>query len=126
MIQLGQPDSAFLRHYRLHTVTLRQRAFPILLAFLLLLSQQMGMAHAISHLSSGLTSSASHDKHLPSQMQCDQCVAFASIGSAVPNPPVSLFVDISTNRVAVDARIGKLLFRTIRAFDSRAPPVPYL
>jgi hypothetical protein len=121
-----QPNPEFFATGNLHTVMLRQRAIPILLAFLLLLSQQMGMAHAVSHLSSDLTSSASHDRHLPSQMQCDQCIAFASIGSAVPSPPLSLFFDLSTSRVTVDARIGTFPVHTIRAFDSRAPPVASL
>ena len=102
---------------------LRQRAIPILLAFLLLLSQQLGVAHAVSHLSPDIASITSHDKHLPSERQCAQCLAFAAIGPALPNPPLLLFVDLPASRVAVDAPIEKFRHHTIRAFDSRAPPV---
>jgi hypothetical protein len=105
---------------------LRQHAIQILLAFFLLLSQQMGMAHAVSHLSSDPTSNASHGKQLPGEMQCGQCHAFASVGSAVPGSSLGLFVDLSISRVAVDARTGTFRCLTIRAFDSRAPPVPSL
>jgi hypothetical protein len=102
---------------------LRQRLVPILLAFLLLLSQQLAIAHAVSHLSSDLAPSTSHDKHLPGAMQCDRCLSFASIGSALPTPPLCFFFDLPPSRVAVGTPAGQFLSRTICAFNSRAPPV---
>lgn len=103
-------------------VKLRQFAIRLLLAFSLLLSQQLGMAHAVTHLSSDLSSSGGHDKQLPSEMQCAQCHAFASIGAGLVSPPFSWLAALDSQWVFVAAPDALPLRRLIRAFDSRAPP----
>jgi hypothetical protein len=99
-------------------VKLRQFAIRLLLAFSLLLSQQLGMAHAVTHLSSDLSSSGGHDKQLP----CAQCHAFASIGAGLVSPPFSWLAALDSQWVFVAAPDALPLRRLIRAFDSRAPP----
>jgi hypothetical protein len=89
---------------------------------MLLLSQQLGLAHAATHLSSDIASSASHDKKLPDEMHCAQCLAFASIGSALTGPSFSWHCDTIVFRIAVAAKVDNIFPCTVRAFDSRAPP----
>jgi hypothetical protein len=104
----------------------RQRALPILLAFFLLLFQQLGMVHAVSHLSPDLSSSTSNDKHLPGKVQCDLCLAFSAIGSALPGTPPALFADLPASKLVVAVPIVSFLSFPTRAFDSRGPPVSFL
>jgi hypothetical protein len=89
----------------------------------MLLSQQLGIVHAISHLSSDVHTSASQKKQLPAELQCAQCLAFAAIGSGLTSAasPLALPNAVTDAHVAA-ARIVELPSPS-RAFDSRAPPV---
>lgn len=103
---------------------LRRRALPLLLAFFLLLSQQMGMAHGVSHLSQDAASS--HDQTLPAEIQCEQCLAFASLSAA---PPALLpIIVLHQPKDVVSPGLYKQILRTcaIPAFESRAPPTRFL
>ncbi|KIF81850.1 hypothetical protein [Noviherbaspirillum autotrophicum] len=102
---------------------LRQTATHVVLALLLLLSQQLGIAHAVSHLTTQSTSGVAQQKQLPPELQCDQCLAFAAIGSAVNAAPHAFFIGLAANPFEVGLAPFRLLPPTIRAFDSRAPPV---
>ena len=100
----------------------RQSILPALLALLLLLSQQLGFAHAVSHISDPPRYSTSHGKQLPIEQACEQCLAFAQIGSALPTHVFSLTVDTARD-AAIPATSSSVLYpRPIRAFQSRAPP----
>lgn len=92
-----------------------------LLALLLLLSQQLGVTHAVSHLSAP-PQRASQDQQLPVDQSCEQCLAFASIGSALTNPPFVFLVGPAHYALPVALPSGNFVPRTIAAFRSRAPP----
>jgi hypothetical protein len=92
-----------------------------LLALSLLLSQQLAAVHAVSHIG-GALAHTTQEKQLPADQACAQCLAFASIGSALTGHPLAFAgngvgdaIDISVphNRARPDA---------FRAFQSRAPP----
>jgi hypothetical protein len=93
----------------------------VLLALLLLLSQQMGMAHAVTHWS-GKPDSRS-EQPIPLDKACDQCLAFAAIGSALTAKGwVAPLPAMAANVFTVTA--GEPYFPIIlRAFHSRAPPL---
>lgn len=102
---------------------LRRRALPLLLAFFLLLSQQMGMAHGVSHLSPDAASS--HDQTLPAEIQCEQCLVFASLSAA---PPALLpVIALHQSKDIVSPGLHKQILRScaIPAFESRAPPTRF-
>jgi hypothetical protein len=92
-------------------------------AFFLLLAQQLGAAHAISHFSSDTSSSRSHEKQLPVEMQCAQCLAFAAVGSALNGPPPAFCATLQLSEMPFTAPFVRHLPFLIRAFNSRAPPV---
>jgi hypothetical protein len=95
----------------------------IAFALLLLLSQQLGVMHAVSHLSSDPASSSSQKNHLPSEMQCGQCLAFAALGSGLTgSPPSVIFFPVAAD-TAIAVLLVKPLTAALRAFNSRAPPV---
>jgi len=105
----------------------------VLLALLLVLSQQLGMAHAVSHWSdfrhggeqqqaadvdgNGLSAGLALDHN------CSQCAAFASLATAIHTPSFTFpAVDYSAPQagVVLPQLDGT---RTARAYDSRAPPL---
>jgi hypothetical protein len=101
-----------------------QRIFSHLaFALFLLLSQQLGIAHAISHFSSDRVSRSTHEKPLPAEMQCSQCLAFAAIGSALNSAPAALPAAQPVSWLPIAPPLVKPLPSTLRAYHSRAPPV---
>jgi hypothetical protein len=92
-------------------------------ALFLLLSQQLGIAHAISHFSSDRISRSSHEKPLPAEMQCSQCLAFAAIGSALNNTAATLAAVQPVSWLPIAPPVVKPLPSALRAYHSRAPPV---
>jgi hypothetical protein len=101
----------------------RRALLHLSLAGLLVLFQQISIAHALSHLSDAEPHSpARQDQQHPADKVCVQCVALAHFGSALTsNAPLFLagaaHIDILAAAIAV--------FRPgfIPAFQSRAPPV---
>lgn len=89
----------------------------------LLLSQQLGISHAISHISSDATPAGFEKKQLPAEMQCAQCVLFAALGSGLNGPPPSVTFPPALTDTAIAPLFFQLLPPAFRAFDSRAPPV---
>jgi len=89
----------------------------------LLLSQQLGITHAISHISSGSTPASSQKKQLLGEMQCAQCLAFAALGSGLNGQPPSVMPVPELSDAAAAPLLFKPLPATLRAFDSRAPPL---
>ena len=96
----------------------------IVLACLLVAIQQVGFAHALSHLGSGGTQNTRPDKQHPAQKVCDECLAYAQIGSALtasapvlpPAPAVVAPVAVPHGRSAAAPTLH---------FHSRAPPASY-
>jgi hypothetical protein len=94
----------------------------VLLALLLLLTQQMGYAHTVSHLS-GSGHLSQQNKHLPIEQACEQCLAFAQIGSALTSHLFQIFADAAPTPLPLPHVTPILIARTICVFHSRAPPV---
>lgn len=106
-----------------------------MLSLLLVLSQQMGISHALSHWSASGAGGgaaqaaragerqASASKSLALDQSCDQCLAFAQIGSAL-DTPVHSFPAMRSDAVAVSGSAEQSCCRrTVCVFHSRAPPV---
>jgi len=108
-------------------VNVRRPIVFVLLSLLLVLTQQMGFTHALSHWSAQTTAQASNDDDSPKaqsfDQSCEQCLAFAQIGTPldvhVHSFPVS---GNDASAVAVDPALA-LCQRTVCVFHSRAPPV---
>lgn len=101
------------------------KARPILVKLLfafLLLSQQFGITHSISHLAPE-TASSNYKKQLPTEAQCLQCLAFAAIGSGLTSSPSTLSALAVPSDTAVGAHAGMPLPAARRHFNPRAPPV---
>jgi hypothetical protein len=92
-------------------------------ALFLLLSQQLGIAHAISHFTSDRVSHKTHEKPLPAEMQCSQCLAFAAIGSALNGASATFAAVPSVSWLPIAPPLVKLLPSALHAYHSRAPPV---
>lgn len=103
-----------------------------MLSLLLVLSQQMGISHALSHWSGNANGRASAGtserqarpaKSLALDQSCDQCLAFAQIGSALD----TAFHTFPAAQAGAQAVLGgaetSFSRRTVCVFRSRAPPV---
>lgn len=100
----------------------RAIAVHALLTLLLLLSQQLGVAHSVTHLSHPAETAGALDEQLPGDLQCATCLAFASIDSALNGP--AQFVSPDTAAIPADVRIppSSTLDDPLCAFQPRAPP----
>jgi hypothetical protein len=97
----------------------RRALLHLLFALFLLLSQQAGFAHAVTHLGNG---PASQDKQFPHGKICDQCVQGAQLGSAlIDTSPDAGWIHATGPRFdVVPAALHSPRF--ICPFSSRAPP----
>ena len=113
---------------------MRRRIVHVLLSLLLLVSQQMAFAHAMSHWTGKLGAShpvaslvqADGDSDLSSAVaqdrSCFQCLAFAQMASAIGSTPRQFApLDLQAERVIALATT-ELAPRTVCVFHSRAPP----
>ncbi|MCE3262457.1 MAG: hypothetical protein K0R43_1536 [Pseudoduganella sp.] len=113
-------------------VKANRHLFHVFLALLLVLSQQLGMAHAVSHWSDfrhggeqqalsgnepGLSAGLALDHN------CSQCAAFASLANAVGTPHHAVLALDYTAPQAGAALAQPHGARSARAYDSRAPPL---
>jgi hypothetical protein len=113
-------------------VILKRNIVYALLSLLLVLSQQLGIVHAVSHLSDGRhgtqlqqsqeRADSSVSKNLALDQSCDQCLAFAQIASAVGTPFYSFPAASHAAPVASLAETPLACQRTVCVFQSRAPP----
>jgi hypothetical protein len=112
---------------------IRRSAIRILLSLLLLVSQQMAIAHAVSHWSGRAAPAPVAHKQQPGErslseaialdQSCSQCLAFAQIGGMVGSAPFG-FVPAEPGTEALCADPGNPAgARTVCAYRSRAPPV---
>jgi hypothetical protein len=112
---------------------IRRSTIRVLLSLLLLLSQQMAIAHAVSHWSgrSGSTPAGAEQQQSGERslseafaldQSCSQCLAFAQIGGVVGSDPFRFFpIDTGSSQACSDAS-HFLTARTVCAYRSRAPP----
>ena len=113
---------------------MRRRSVHVLLSLLLLVSQQMAFAHAMSHWTGKLGTSHAvaalveleDDKNLSSAVaqdrSCFQCLAFAQMASAIGSTPRKYTpLDLQAERIIALATT-ELAPRTVCVFHSRAPP----
>lgn len=97
----------------------------LLLALLLLGSQQMGLAHSIAHLGDGGppgSISKLQSKQLPADKVCQQCLAFAQVDAAVDTAPCAFIAPQLEEGMWLASLAGSALPITRCAFQSRAPP----
>lgn len=93
--------------------------------FLMLFAQQQAVTHAISHLGTAPAERSVRrplDQQAPGELQCQTCVAFASVAAALAGTPAVFvppdMVETLALRVLQSDRIPVL----VHAFRSRAPP----
>jgi hypothetical protein len=109
---------------------IRRSITHVLLALLLLVSQQMVLSHSMAHWSSGsrTVANARHggdnrlSKAVAQDQSCDQCLAFAQIATAIGGSARSFAPPVPTagKIVPVAGHADRLRFFAV--FQSRAPP----
>lgn len=103
----------------------------VLLSLLLLLSQQLAVAHVVSHWSAQIhapeqaradVDDAGLSRAIAQDQSCDQCLAFAQLASALGNTPRS-FVPPALCDAAIE-RVSAIPAGAHAPcpFDTRAPP----
>jgi hypothetical protein len=115
---------------------MRRRIVHVLLSMLLLVSQQMAFAHAMSHWTGKLGATrpvaalvqaqVDNDGDLSSAVaqdrSCFQCLAFAQMASAIGSTPRQFApLDLQAERVIALVTTERAP-RTVCVFHSRAPP----
>lgn len=112
----------------------RRSLIRVLLSLLLLLSQQMAIAHAMTHWAGSRDGAAQlhkaggeqHERGISSafaqDQTCEQCLAFAQIAGALGSPARSFATDLAPSRAANASVTQPGCVRTTCAFQSRAPP----
>jgi hypothetical protein len=113
---------------------MRRSVVHVLLSLLLLVSQQMAFAHAMSHWTgklgaphpAALVIQSEVDRDLSSSVaqdgSCSQCLAFAQMASAIGSTPRQFApLDLQGERVVAFATT-EAAPRTVCVFHSRAPP----
>jgi len=109
----------------------RRPIIHVFLAFLLLFTQQIGVAHVCSHWV-GVTQSgaefnseeqAEHRKRLAVHKVCAECVTVAQVAAALTSPPVTVAVVAIGGGVIATPATLTACERTVCVFQSRAPPL---
>lgn len=109
----------------------RRPIIHVFLAFLLLFTQQIGVAHVYSHWvgvsQSGAEFSseeqAEHRKRLAVHKVCAECVTVAQVAAALTSPPVTVAVVAIGGGVIATPATLTACERTVCVFQSRAPPL---
>lgn len=111
-------------------VKARRPIFHALLALLLVLSQQLGLAHAVSHWSGyrqGMEQVQDSDGGVNAGLaldhNCSQCLAFAQLASAIYTPEFTFPTVAFVAPLATAADSPAPGRRNLRPYDSRAPPL---
>lgn len=94
--------------------------FPLLLALALLFAQQVGAAHALHHALEDLTQQQ-EDKQAPHSNTCEQCAAYAQLGSAL-NVGTYDFVPLPVSDEAVQHRSISIRSTHTLPAAARGPP----
>ena len=93
-----------------------------LLAVLLLLTQQIGHAHALSHFAHPAGHPARSDTQHPAEKACVQCAIYAQLGSMLPAAGLSVPVPGADHELAADAADQSHFAAYTPPFLSRGPP----
>jgi hypothetical protein len=93
----------------------------VLLALALLVSQQMAMAHVVSHLSGSHTDSSG--KQIAADQFCGDCLAAAQLGSSAVNSVAPKAFDGGPAQAHALHVAHEFLAGTACVFQSRAPPL---
>jgi hypothetical protein len=101
-------------------MTARHALLRLLLAFILLASQQIAFAHSMSHLGSHGEASG---KQLPADQFCDQCLSAAQLASGATSNLTPVPSDAGASPAPVPHRTLAFLPGTACVFQSRAPPL---
>jgi hypothetical protein len=101
------------------------RAIACIAFAFLLLSQQLGFAHAISHLATRADAGSLQKKSLPAELQCEQCLHFSALGSGLTSAAPTLALPAASTLPFIAPRVEAPHPRVARAFDSRAPPAAF-
>ena len=91
----------------------------LLLIFALLFAQMGSLAHGISHILTG--PSQGSEQSLPHDKYCDQCAAYAQIGSAVGSNGID-FSGSENCAILIITKFSAHAADTFVAFAARAPP----
>jgi hypothetical protein len=94
----------------------------VLLAFLVLFAQERAAVHPLSHLSKPLPAPGQPGKHLPHSHVCEQCVALAPLGGALPSVPLAIEPQPAVTPPAPPIAPRTTVCRLRRPYFSRAPP----
>lgn len=108
----------------------RQIVTRVLLSLLLLLSQQMASAHALSHLAGKIDGKVQahqlDDGDLSSvfaqDQTCNQCLVFAQMATPLGSAAPSFAASDATAALAAATAFSAPCARTVCVFQSRAPP----
>jgi hypothetical protein len=94
----------------------------LVFALLLLVAQQLGLAHVYSHHLFASPIASSQDSSLPSDSPCDECLVIASLGAPLGAGKTAFF-DSALAHLTTLSRYTELhLPAPKQAFESRAPP----
>lgn len=93
----------------------------LLLSCLLVLTQQLGIAHALSHLASPVPKAPRSDTNHPAEKVCTDCMMFAQLGAALTSSPVTP-VALGPQYEILAASFRVFHPELSLPFHSRAPP----
>jgi hypothetical protein len=108
----------------------RQALIRVLLSLLLLISQHMAAAHALTHWSGTLSgSSATHasvsddlSSSFAQDPSCSQCLALAQLAGPLGSTARTFVLPELSSAAVITADTVSAAFRILLAFQSRAPP----
>ena len=117
----------------------RQAFIRVLLSLLLLISQHMATAHALSHWTGTLDGAASASAHgmakqvvadnsddlsslFAQDQTCNQCLAFAQLAGPIGSSARTFVAPELLSQAVIGADTVAAVFRILLAFQSRAPP----
>lgn len=109
----------------------RQAIVRVLLSLLLLMSQQMALAHAMSHWTGSLEGAplvhqvdddGSLSAAIAQDQTCQQCLAFAQIATPLGSTPRSFAAADTASSALLATDTQAACARTVCVFRSRAPP----
>jgi hypothetical protein len=111
-------------------MTVRRNIVYALLSLLLVLSQQLGIMHAVSHISAYREGTeqlqdrddASATRGAALDHNCSQCLAFAQLANALDTPSFTFPTMEHKAPVVAIAEVPLACQRTVCVFNSRAPP----
>lgn len=109
----------------------RQSLIRVLLSLLLLISQHMAAAHALSHWTGTLHGGAAGQVHgaaddlssaFAQDQTCNQCLAFAQLTGPIGSTVRAFVAPELLSMAVANADLVSVISRVILAFQSRGPP----